>query len=58
MFNYIWEKEDVNAKNIKPKHDEFSHGADAIRYLTVIASKMDNDFEPIHRPPRPTAFKF
>jgi phage terminase large subunit len=30
-----------------PLHDEFSHGADAFRYLAVIADKMDNN---IYRP--------
>ena len=33
-----------------PLHDEFSHGADAIRYLAVIADKLTNDIEPIPMP--------
>jgi phage terminase large subunit len=27
----------------KPVHDEFSHGADALRYLAVCSDEMSND---------------
>ena len=40
-----------------PLHDEFSHGADAFRYMAVIADQMINDVE-IHPPPPPTGFRF
>lgn len=35
LFNYIWESEDVNKPNIKPRHDEFSHGASALEFMAI-----------------------
>lgn len=36
-----------------PLHDEFSHGADAFRYLAMVASKLKNDtWKPINYPKR------
>lgn len=34
-----------------PVHDEFSHGADAYRYLHVIAPKMSNDRPSVPKQP-------
>lgn len=39
-----------------PLHDEYSHGADAFRYLAVIADKLSNDdYKPIKYPSAPYA---
>lgn len=36
-----------------PLHDEFSHGADAFRYLAMVASRLKNDtWKPINYPKR------
>lgn len=35
VMNYIWDKEDVNNPNLKPKHDWASHYTSALEFLAI-----------------------
>lgn len=43
LKRYRWNISQKTGEAIQPLHDEFSHGADAFRYLALAADKLSND---------------
>jgi hypothetical protein len=35
IYNYVWDKEDINNPNLKPKHDWASHYVSALEFLAI-----------------------
>jgi phage terminase large subunit len=43
LKRYRWNINSKTGEAAQPLHDEFSHGADAFRYLALVADDLSND---------------
>jgi phage terminase large subunit len=43
LKRYRWNLSSKTGEAVRPLHDEFSHGADAFRYLALVADQLTND---------------
>lgn len=43
LKRYRWNINEKTGQGINPLHDQFSHGADAFRYLALVVDQMTND---------------
>ena len=43
LKRYRWNINEKTGQGVNPLHDQFSHGADAFRYLALVADQMTND---------------
>lgn len=43
LKRYRWNISQKTGEAVRPLHDEFSHGADAFRYLSLVADELSND---------------
>jgi len=43
LKRYRWNINEKTGQGVNPLHDQFSHGADAFRYLSLVADQMTND---------------
>lgn len=43
LKRYRWNLSQKTGEAVAPLHDEFSHGADAFRYMALVADQMSND---------------
>jgi phage terminase large subunit len=43
LKRYRWNISNKTGEAVQPLHDEFSHGADAFRYLALVADELSND---------------
>jgi phage terminase large subunit len=43
LKRYRWNISQKTGEGVTPLHDQYSHGADAFRYLSLVADQLSND---------------